>query len=390
MPANAAFRVDPSQTSAFKALVADAPASIADAGYVEPLRAVVIGGGTGAPVSIRSLLSLGIETSAVVAMADDGGSTGILREAANITPPGDVRKCIAAFAKNPDDPLVRAFKYRIEIANDHALGNLMLACLEDACGSFPEAIEICERMLGAQGHVYPSTLDHVTLAATTKDGRCLDGQAVACHSTTALQSVSLRSDSGAIEPYGPAIEAIMQADLIVLGPGSLFTSIIANLLVPGIVDAIRASNAATLFVCSVADTQGETWGLSAKEHIEALFDHGMEGLLDYALIHSKVPLRAESPATTSFIAVSGEEGIHTSTADLEDRELARSVRPVSVSYADVMAVQAQGPICISRDLTDAKHPTWHSPGALRSSILQVVKLMQARRDKGESCRSPLT
>lgn len=389
MAANAAFRIDPSQTSAFKALAESAAGGLEDAGYVEPLKAVVIGGGTGAPVSIRSLLSLGVETSAVVAMADDGGSTGILREAANITPPGDVRKCIAAFAKNPDDPLVRAFKYRIEIANDHALGNLMLACLEDACGSFPEAITICERMLGAQGHVYPSTLDHVTLAATTKDGRFLDGQAVACHSTTALQAVSLRSDSGAIEPYPAAVKAILEADLIVLGPGSLFTSIIANLLVPGILEAIEASNAATLFVCSVADTQGETWGLSAKEHIEALFDHGMEGLIDYALVHSKVPLRAESPATSSFLAVSGEDGVHTSTADLEDRELAHDVRPVPVSYADVMAVQAKGTIVISRDLTDERHPTWHSPAALRSSILQVVKLAQARQDKGESCPSPL-
>lgn len=372
--------MDPSLTGAFKALEAGRGDPALEAGYVEPLKAVVIGGGTGAPVSIRSLLSLGIETSAVVAMADDGGSTGILREVANITPPGDVRKCIAAFAKDPDDPLVRAFKYRIEIADDHALGNLMLACLEDACGSFTEAIAICERLVNAQGRVHPSTLDHVTLAATTKDGRVLDGQAVACHSTTALQSASLRSDSGAIEPCPDAIEAILKADLVVLGPGSLFTSIIANLLVPGILDAIEQSDASTLFVCSVADTQGETWGLSAKEHVEALFDHGMSGLLDYVLVHSKVPLRAESPATSSFIAVSGEEGIHTSTSDLEDSELAGDVRPVPISYADVMAIQSMGPIVIARDLTDAKHPTWHSPSALRSSILQVVKLMQARRD----------
>ena len=129
MASSTPFRIDPSMTSAFKALddavLAESVESLAD----QQMSAVVIGGGTGAPVSIRSLLSLGIETSAVVAMADDGGSTGLLREAADVTPPGDVRKCIAAFADDPYDPLVKAFKYRLEIADGHALGNLMLAAL---------------------------------------------------------------------------------------------------------------------------------------------------------------------------------------------------------------------------------------------------------------------
>lgn len=377
MVSNPPFRIDRTLTSAFQALDAAVEPSGEEA-YVNPLKAVVIGGGTGAPVSIRSLISLGIHTDAVVAMADDGGSTGMLREAANVTPPGDVRKCIAAMARNPNDPLVRAFKYRIEIADGHALGNLILAALEDACGSFSEAVGICERLVDAQGHVYPSTLDHVTLAAKTRDGQILDGQAVACHSATALQSVFLQSDSVGIYAYDAAIEAILDADLIVLGPGSLFTSVIANLIVPGILDAIRRSHAATLFVCSVADMQGETWGLTAKEHVQALMDHGMEGMLDYVLVHSKVPLKAESASTSSFIAVSGEDGSNTSVSDLEDTELARKVRPVSVSYSDVLAIQSMGPLVISRDLTDAAHPSWHSPSALRRAILQVVKLMQAR------------
>ncbi|MEG0324255.1 MAG: 2-phospho-L-lactate transferase CofD family protein, partial [Raoultibacter sp.] len=143
------FSQDPSNTAAFAALRGSEP-------VVSPehrIKAVVIGGGTGAPVSIRTLLSMGFETSAVVAMADDGGSTGILREEANVTPPGDVRKCLAAFAQNPDDPLTRAFKYRFEFARNHTLGNLMLSALEDATGSFPEAIAICEKLLDARGHV---------------------------------------------------------------------------------------------------------------------------------------------------------------------------------------------------------------------------------------------
>ena len=143
------FSHDPSATAAFAALRESQPVVARD----ERLRVVVIGGGTGAPVSIRTLLSMGLDTSAVVAMADDGGSTGILREEADVTPPGDVRKCIAAMAADPNDPLTKAFKYRFSFARNHTLGNLMLSALEDAAGSFPEAISICERLLDARGHV---------------------------------------------------------------------------------------------------------------------------------------------------------------------------------------------------------------------------------------------
>ncbi len=379
MVARPAFRIDPSATASFSAIKDKIPRIEMRIGPGRHLRAVVIGGGTGAPMSIRTLLSLGVDTSAVVAMADDGGSTGVLREEADVTPPGDIRKCIAAFAKDPGDPLVRAFKYRFAVARDHALGNLMLAALEDACGSFPEAIAICERLLDAQGHVYPSTLDHVTLSARTRDGRLLDGQAVACHSRTALESVELRGSCGAVKPYAPALDAIRGADLIVLGPGSLFTSVIPNLLVPGVIDAIAQSRGRVLFVCSLADVQGETWGLTAREHVEALCAHGMEGLLDYVLVHSSVPLRAESPATDRFIAVSGSDLEHSSTSDLDDYELANKTRPVAISYRDMMAIQAKGPIVIARDLADPEHPTWHAPLAMREAFHQVIKMSIARR-----------
>ena len=375
-----AFRVDPAATAAFSALKSALPNLRGLDEDDRALRAVVIGGGTGAPVSIRTLLSLGVQTSAVVAMADDGGSTGVLREEADATPPGDIRKCLVAFAKDPADPLVRALKYRFAVARDHALGNLLLTALEDACGSFPEAIAICERLVNAQGHVYPSTLDHVVLSARTRDGRVLDGQAVACHSKTALESVWLAAEDGRPPaPYESACKAIREADLIVLGPGSLFTSIIPNLLIPGIVDAIRASRGRVLFVCALADVQGETWGLTAREHFEALAAHGMEGLIDYMLVHSKVPLRAESPATGSFAALSGADLEHASTSDLNDTQLTRGIRPISISYADLLAIQSRGPIVISRNLADAERPTWHSPFALRDAFQNVIKLSRARR-----------
>lgn len=369
-PTDAPFVHDASATAAFAALGA-ADASELPEGRV---RAVVIGGGTGAPVSIRTLLSFGAETSAVVAMADDGGSTGILREEADVTPPGDIRKCIAAMAADPSDPLTCAFKYRFTFARNHTLGNLMLSALEDATGSFPEAISICERLLNARGHVFPSTLDRVTLEARTRDGRVLEGQAVACHSRTALEQVRLRGRR--IEAYPPALQAIREADLIVLGPGSLFTSIIPNLLVPGVIDAIRDSRGAAVFVCSLADMQGETWGLTAREHYEALCDHGMRGLVDYMLVHVPHDLSLKGLTDEAFAAaVNDRSGEWMRGADPDDQR----IRPVTITYQDARAIQEQGTVVIPRNLVDPERPTWHDPLALRSAFLRVLKLCRSRR-----------
>lgn len=366
------FTHDPSQTEAFRILDVDAQEVQDD--VFRDLNVVVIGGGTGAPVSIRTLLSMGLSTSAVVAMADDGGSTGILRQEADVTPPGDIRKCIAAMAADPQDPLTRAFKYRFAFARNHTLGNLMLSALENATHSFPEAIAICEELLHTRGHVYPSTLNRVTLVATTRDGRRIEGQAVACHSRTALETVTLESD-GPIEAYEPALQAIREADLIVLGPGSLFTSIIPNLLVPGVIEAIEASAGATVFVCSLADMQGETWGLTAREHVEALLDHGMRGLLDYVLIHSTEALHAESMLNT----ISGVDEDTVLASGFSELEMDGRIRPVRVTYQDVRSIQDQGPCVLLRNLIDPVHPTWHNPHALREAFQGVIRLCRSRR-----------
>lgn len=369
------FSIDASATQAFRAV--DLQSFVPQQGGSPDLgkyKAVVIGGGTGAPMSIRTLLGLGLQTSAVVAMADDGGSTGILREEAHVTPPGDVRKCLAAFAADPDDPLTKAFKYRFDFARNHTLGNLMLSALENATGSFPEAIKICGQLLGARGHVYPSTLNNVTLCAHTLDGRVLRGQAVAGASSTALERVWLESPDRCV-PYAKALDAIREADLIVLGPGSLFTSIIPNLLVPGIAGAIAQSKAKTVFVCSLADMQGETWGLSAREHVEALLRHGMRGSLDYVLIHSADPLPRHARADETFQQVAGVSG--QTSAEQERREgagLPKRIRPVKVTREDITAIQEQGPMVLLRNMADPVRPTWHEPQALAQAFLGVLKL----------------
>mgnify|MGYP000895162593 FL=1 len=377
------FSLDPSSTQAFKAIGSLKDHLVHRKDSLDPskLKAVVIGGGTGAPVSIRTLLALGVQTSAVVAMADDGGSTGILREEAHVTPPGDVRKCLAAFAANPDDPLTKAFKYRFDFARNHTLGNLMLSALENATGSFPEAIKICGQLLGARGHVYPSTLNNVTLCARTLDGRVLRGQALASHSSTALEQVWLESPEECL-PYMEAIRAIRQADLIVLGPGSLFTSIIPNLLVPGIVDAIAQSHAYTVFVCSLADQQGETWGLSAREHVEALLRHGMRDKLDYALIHSSGKPKKSRFTTGAFEAIAGPASLESAMTEMRDGKNLPArvkIRSVKITQEDIDAIQDQGPVVILRDMKDPLRPTWHDPSALADAFMGVFKLCRSQQ-----------
>lgn len=361
-----AFSLDPAATEAFAKLESDVGVQMLR-DTAAPVRAVVIGGGTGAPVSIRTLLSLEAQTSCVVAMADDGGSTGILREEAGVLPPGDIRKCLAAMAADDNDPLTRAFKYRFSFARNHTLGNLMLSALEESTGSFPEAIDICAKLLGARGNVYPSTLCQVRLCAAAADGRRIEGQAKLSHSDCTLYRVFLESDT-AVRAYEPALQAIREADLIVLGPGSLFTSIIANLVVPGVVEAIRESNAATMFVCPLADMQGETRGMSALEHYDALCRHGMEGLVDYMLVHSTRSLRpgdaAEVAADDGYFT---DDGVH--------------IRPVRISHDDAETIQSRGTVVLVRDMVDPQRPTWHDPRALRNATRTVIRLSRSQPER---------
>ena len=254
----------------------------------------------------------------------------------------------------------------------------MLSALEDATGEFPQAVQICERLLNARGHVYPSTLDRVSLVARTRDGRYIEGQAVACHSRTALAHVQLRGQ-GKIQAYRPALDAIRNADLIVLGPGSLFTSIIPNLLVPGVVDAIRQSKGATLFVCSLADMQGETWGLTAREHVEALLAHGMRGLLDYVLVHSPFPVRPDASETGTFRAVTGVNVGDSRFTVAPGEEAGRRVRPVRIDYPDLRSIQSKGPVVLVRNLVDPQRPTWHDPLLLREAFTGVLRLCRSRQ-----------
>ena len=301
-----------------------------------------------------------MEVAAVVSMADDGGSTGIIRKEAHVSPPGDVRKCLGAMAADQDDPFTHAFRYRFEFARNHTLGNLMLSALEHETGSFPEAVRICEKILHARGHVYPSTLDNVTLSAMDVNGKMLVGQALASHSEYPLQRVWLVANEGC-HPYDEALQAIREADAIVLGPGSLFTSVIPNLLVPGLIEAIRESKGKTIFPCNVSDADGETQGFSARDHVEALLSHGMRGLLDYAVIHSTSSLKPLNVAQKQL--------------DLLPPD---AVRPVRASIEDVNWIQDQGICVYVRNLSNAEQAMWHNPYSWRRTLQEILSQCLSR------------
>jgi uncharacterized cofD-like protein len=306
-------------------------------------------------------------------MADDGGSTGMLREHTGMVPPGDIRKCLVAMAANPNSTWVKAFKKRFMYVNDHTLGNLIITALYDTSGSFSEAIDLCAELLDARGKVYPSTLESIKLWGRTRDGREISGQANICYSDTALSAVSLEPKRP--RAYAPALEAIRQADLIVLGPGSLFTSIIPNLLVPGVTEAIRESGAITVFLCSLADMQGETWGLNSAELVEALLDHGMRGILDIVVIHRSSESKSPGAITGSFAAI-------TSDMLASKGELDRAKGPIRrVPFNQQLArrIEDQGPMLIVRDLVDPLRPTWHDVSVLSDVLNGVLRICPSQQ-----------
>jgi uncharacterized cofD-like protein len=266
------------------------------------VRLVAIGGGTGLPLVLRAAVALGIEPTAVVTMADDGGSTGRLRRDLGILPPGDVRKCMVALTA-PDRALLgRLLNYRFESGEGiagHALGNLMLAALADITGSFEDAVKLVETLLETRGRVLPSTFVDVTLRGFDRAGDEIFGQVSLANNTAPLADVALNPADAAANPE--AVDALHAADVIVICPGSLFTSIIPNLLVPGILAAVRNSGAQLVYIANVANMLGETAGFTVEDYVAALEAHGLAGRID--TIIAGLPADPEHPFRHEPIAL---------------------------------------------------------------------------------------
>jgi len=250
-------------------------------------RIVVIGGGTGLSILLRGIKEYTSNITAIVAVTDDGGSSGRLRGQFGILPPGDLRNCLVALADT--EPIMeRLFDYRFTQGKElvgHNLGNLLITAMVDLTGSFETAINELGKVLAIRGRVLPPTFADLVLAAELVDGSMIKGESYIAKSKKPIKKVFLIP--GICEPSSDAIKAIKEADAIILGPGSLYTSIIPNLLVPGIVEAIQEAKATKMYVCNVMTQPGETKNYKASEHLKAVYSHSLPGLVDYMIVNNQ-------------------------------------------------------------------------------------------------------
>jgi uncharacterized cofD-like protein len=275
-------------------------------------RVVTIGGGTGLSVLLRDLKLYTSNLTAVVTVTDDGGSSGRLRGELGILPPGDIRSCLLALA-DTEPVMEKLFDHRFTAGSGlagHSFGNLLIVAMAEMFG-FQEAVRLFGRVLAIRGRVYPVTLDLVQLEAVDVQGNLTRGQSILYHQEGPLKRISLVPDR--VKPLPEVLEAIDRANVIVLGPGSLFTSIIPNLLVPGIVEAIVKARAPVFYICNVATQQGETTGFSAADHVQALLEHSSPDLLDYIVVNSDLTISKEGLA---FLKHHGSALVQPSYQDL--------------------------------------------------------------------------
>ncbi|MFA8437340.1 uridine diphosphate-N-acetylglucosamine-binding protein YvcK [Pueribacillus sp. YX66] len=273
-------------------------------------KVVVIGGGTGLSVLLRGLKTLPLDLAAIVTVADDGGSSGRLRDELNIPPPGDIRNVLLALSEA--EPLFNALmQHRFKNGNGlsgHALGNLIIAAMTDITGDFFKAITEFSRVLNVKGKVLPASNQSIVLNATMSDGTIVTGESKIPLSEKKIKRVFLTPNH--IKPLPETLKAIAESDLIVLGPGSLYTSILPNLLVPGIADAIKKAKAKKVYICNVMTQQGETDSYCASDHVQALTAHVGNTLVDTIIVN-------DAPIPEDIAALYALEGAKPVKCDLD-------------------------------------------------------------------------
>jgi uncharacterized cofD-like protein len=258
-------------------------------------RIVAIGGGTGLSALLRGLKTYTSNLSAIVTVADDGGSSGRLRDEYRILPPGDFRQCLVALADA--EPLMKQlFDHRFKEGslNGHSFGNLFIMAMADVTGNFEHALRESGKVLAVKGTIVPSTLQDVTLVASI-NGRSVEGESKIPKQNAPISHVFLKPDGAQVNPE--AADAILNAELVVIGPGSLYTSILPNLLVEGMVEAIKASPALKVLVCNLASQKGETEGYDVDDYLRVIREHVGSNMFDFVLVnsnHSHIPTGGQS------------------------------------------------------------------------------------------------
>ena len=326
-------------------------------GVAEPeLRVVTVGGGTGLSTLLRGLKLHNVEITAIVTVGDDGGSSGRLRTEFNVPAPGDIRNCLVALADS-ETLLSELFQYRFDSEdsglNGHSFGNLFITALTKVSGSFEQAIIESSRVLNIRGTVVPSSLENIIVAAEMADGRTLYGETTIVREQARIKRVFLQPESA--EAYDPAIEAILSADLIVLGPGSLYTSVIPNLMVEGIAHALRFAPGERVYVCNVATQPGETDGFSVYDHVKALDEHCGGLPVDRVLVNSNL-----APSVTGIKPEWGVAAVRYNGLEEYDGEV----------------------IVDQRDVVNPEFPLRHDPEKLATVLLDIGGAESRRIESG--------
>jgi uncharacterized cofD-like protein len=322
------------------------------------LRVVAIGGGTGLSTLLRGLRryapspqpsetdtagvpSLISDLAAVVTVTDDGGSSGRLRRHFNMLPPGDLRNCMVALADD-EALLSKLFRHRFSSAGSqgiptngngdrenlaslegHSFGNLFVAALAEITGDFAQAIKLSSQVLATRGHIYPATTANVTLSARMDDGSTVQGETNITASHRRICELTL--EPAGAEPMPETLDSIARADLITLGPGSLYTSLITNVLVKDIPEALAAARGLRVFICNLMTQSNESLGLTASQHIEKIYEHTGQAIFDYALVNT-------APVSETLLRNYAREGATPIVPDIERIE-AMGVQVIPGNFA---------------------------------------------------------
>jgi uncharacterized cofD-like protein len=310
------------------------------------------------PVIIRNL-------SAVVTVSDDGGSSGRLRKEFNILPPGDIRNCIVALSE--DEPLLsRLFQFRFpedSALSGHSFGNLFLTALNQMTGDFAEAVKLSSAVLKTRGTIFPSTTADIELEALMQDGSRVRGETKISASDQRIAELHLVPED--VSPLPQTLAAIADADLITIGPGSLFTSLIPNLLVHGIPEALAASRAVKVFVCNLMTEANESLGLTAAGHIGAIYSHAGRPIFDYALVNSA---RVSSALAASY----ADEGACQIELDLKAIE-SMGVTPIVDDFLDEPGVARHATDRVAAELMRLVAEAPRTQGTDRKVIVDAVE-----------------
>jgi uncharacterized cofD-like protein len=314
-------------------------------------RIVSIGGGTGLSTLLRGLKKFRTDLSVIVTVTDDGGSSGRLREELGTLPPGDIRNCMMALSED-ENLMSRLFRFRFSsdgALDNHSFGNLFLTAMASVTGDFAEAVRLTSEVLAIKGVIFPSTNSNVRLRAELTDGSWIEGETNITSAGRSVRRVHL--DPPDALPLQGALEAIHSADLITLGPGSLYTSLIPNMLVKEMILAIRASNAVKVYVQNIMTQPGETEGYSAADHVQVLTDHCGGVIFPNILINNRLP-----------------------SAELLQRYEAEHARVVEIDHE---RLRTMGLNVMERDLLAEDRVIRHDPDRLASAVFNMSQPFRA-------------